>query len=209
MNTKTDELRYEYDKERRRLLIFKGKTHVGGFEGKAAENHYHELTADGVNVRLIDLGEAIKKAKVKQLRAIWVKLGVDEMRDVILEGYGVTSTRDLTEPQLDELIKKYSTWSHSIALSDAMSTNPERRRMMSNVLSVLNHLGIYATNNDWTAVNNYVMSRRFAKYNRLGEPKMLFQMTLAELTILHRQLRAVLSWKNEKQAALNSITQMN
>jgi len=199
--------RYEYDPVRRRLIIFEGSRTRGGFHGDTAEMQYRKLQEKGEPVKLVCMDEIVQKSKVRQIRAIWKTLGIDDMREVILESYGVDSTKDLSEQQLDELIAEYGSKlrSHPNAKTD----DPEKRRLISLVLTTLNSLGVYVTNNDWKAVNNYIMSARFAKYDRFGRPKLLYQMTSDELTTLHKQLRAVIAWRNKNAAEMVMLTQMN
>ena len=208
MKTKT-KTRYEYDPVRRRLVMFEGSKTRGGFQGEYAEEQYNRLMELGEDISLVCMDEIIQRSKVRQIRAIWKTLGIDDMRDVILEGYGVPSTADLLEHQLDELIAEYGKKAREATNTGTNPREGAKRKALSNVLTTLGRLGVYSSNGDWAAVNNYVMSKRFAKYDRLGRPKLLYQMTTDELNTLNKQLHAALTWKIERMNELGSIAKMN
>ena len=197
MKTEIKEYRYEYDLKRRKLQIWDGRQNKGGFSGDIAERHYRELQAMGRRVELVDLTDQIRRSKVKQLRAIWIKLGIDHLRDVILEDHGVTSTKELTEEQLDALIAKYQS-----PLASSRQHDYDRQRFLSNCLTALNKLGIYGSNSDWSAVNNYLHIPSIAILDEHGDPKMLYQMNNAELILMHRKLRSISSKYAKKYQTL-------
>jgi hypothetical protein len=119
----------------------------------------------------------IKSDKVRRLRALWIKQGIDQYRESILSAYGVLSTADLSTDQLNELLLRFS----------PMSNRPiseQVRKLRSRVLVLLTKLGVYATNNDWARVNNYLMNPRI-----IGKP--LYLLTEPELIGLIKKLYSI------------------
>lgn len=97
----------------------------------------------------------------------------------LLSGYGVESTKDLTDEQAEELITRLN----------EMQTNrkeapPQVRRARSVVLTLLTAMGIYGDNSDWSRVNRYLMDKRIAG-------KLMYEMDLEELRALARKLRVI------------------
>lgn len=184
MKTK-EKLIYEYDPQVRKVNIIRDGVHIGGFDGASAEKHLHEnFDNDHVEIKITDMSKSIKSARIKRLRAMWVKQGVDQYRESILEPYGVTSTADLSLDQLDELIDRFNT---------KTEVTDRTRSLRSNVLVMLDKLGIYADNGDWKQVNAFLMQSKIAG-------KMLYQLNDDELLALGRKLRSILE-KNEKAKA--------
>lgn len=109
-------------------------------------------------------------------------------KEALLEGYGATSLNDLTAEQLDELLAKL----------DTMQDSPERRRLMSVNIGLLEDLGIYVKPNPWPRVNNYVRQARIGG-------KEMYRMTLLELKQLAKKLRAILTKEREAAELERSI----
>jgi len=183
---KTKKLRYEFDPEADRLAIFDGDKNLGGFIGKGATREFLEALEKGDEVSITNRNNAMEKSKkVQRLRAIWISQGIDNHRESILEGYGVTSTADLNVAQLDELIRNYSAEFHKPVSDDT-------RNLRSSILTLLTRMGIYTTQDDWTAVNQFLMDKRIAG-------KLMYQCTDDELRILKRKLHNIVR-KNEADA---------
>lgn len=190
---KTKKLRYEFDPEADRLAIFDGEKNLGGFIGKGATREFLEALERGAEVSITNRNNAMEKSKkVQRLRAIWISQGIDNHREAILEGYGVTSTAELNVAQLDELIAQYSA-------ANQRPVSDEVRRLRSNVLTLLNRYGVYNTNDDWVRVNQFLMQPRIAG-------KLLYLMTEPELKTLLRKLHSMIDKRqkvveNEKRSA--------
>jgi len=194
MKTKqTDQINYDFDAEGQRLNIIVNGKPAGGFIGPSAEREFSRLLDTGANINLTDMSDSIKSAKVRRLRAIWHKQGVDQYRESILEPYGVASTADLTAQQLDELIDRFNNKNEVTAVT---------RSLRSDVLVTLDKLGIYADNGDWKRVNAFLMQPKIAG-------KMLFQMCNEELTTLNRKLRSMLAKKADIDAEINRKKLLN
>jgi hypothetical protein len=185
---KTKKLRYEFDPEADRLAIFDGDKNLGGFIGKGATREFLEALERGAEVSITNRNNAMEKSKkVQRLRAIWISQGIDNHRESILEGYGVTSTADLNVAQLDELIRQYSTDPDSYRGKPA---SEDTRNLRSSILTLLTRLGVYTTQDDWDRVNQYLLDKRIAG-------KLMYQCTDDELRILKRKLHNIVR-KNEE-----------
>lgn len=176
----THKTTYSYDARHKRLNVFVDGKLSGGFIGNIAERQFAALLNREENgqVTLTDMSESIRKAKVKYLRGLWIKQGIDPYRDAILEAYGVKSTAELTIEQLDELIDRYKPNSHPPA-SELV------RRLRSHCLDLMNRLGIYHNNEDWSRVNDFMMNPKIAG-------KLLYQLNATELETLRRKLNSIL-----------------
>jgi len=186
MKTKKEKtkVRYEFDPEADRLAIFDGDKNVGGFIGKGATREFLEALEKGAEVSITNRNNAMEKSKkIQRLRAIWIRQGIDNHRASILEGYGVSSTADLTGQQLDELIRNYSAEYHKPA-------SEHTRNLRSSILTLLTRLGVYTTQEDWASVNQFMMDKRIAG-------KLMYQCTDDELRILKRKLHSILHKQEE------------
>ncbi len=192
MKTKTN-LTYSFDPHSMRLNIFENGKARGGFVGHAAEREFERLLESGANVNITNMSEDIRKAKVRRLRALWIKQGIDEYRDAILNQYGVDSTAKLNVNQLNELLNQYS---YKAPASDQI------RKQRSLLLTLLTELGVYKKNADWDRVNAYLMQPRIAG-------KLIYQMSSDELNACAKRLRAILHKQDpvereiERQSILN------
>lgn len=184
---------YEYDPGALVLNIMKNGKPFGGFVGQPAEQQFKRLLDSGADIKITNMDESIRKAKVRRLRAIWVKQGVDQYRDSILGQYGVESTSDLDIKQLDELIDQYS---------NQAPTSEHVRRQRSIILDLLIKMGIYKDNGDWKAVNSYLMQPRISG-------KLLYQMSSDELNVLQQKLRAIIAKQLASEAEINRKKLLN
>lgn len=184
---------YEYDANALVLNIKKNGKPFGGFKGPAAEVQFQRLLETGADITISDMSNSIKSARVRRLRAMWVKQGIDQHRESILEPYGVTSTADLSLQQLDELIDRFNTKAEVTART---------RTLRSDVMVTLDKLGVYVDNGDWQRVNAFLMQPRIAG-------KLLYQMCDDELLALNRKLRAMLAKKAEQDTEINRLKLLN
>ncbi len=184
---------YEYDPSALILNIIKNGKPFGGFKGPAAEVQFQRLLETGADITISDMSNSIKNARVRRLRAMWVKQGIDQYRDAILQEYGVSSTADLNLQQLDELIDRFNTKADVTA---------HTRTLRSDVMVTLDKLGVYVDNGDWQRVNAFLMQPRIAG-------KLLYQMSDDELLALNRKLRAMLAKKAEQDTEINRLKLLN
>lgn len=190
---KTKKVSYQYDPVAGRMVFIADGRVKGGFSGKMADKKFMQLMDQGADIVLTDMSSSIKNAKVKRLRAIWIKLGIDQHRESMLEPFGVSSTADLSVAQLDELIARYS---------DRKEEPRAIRSLRSDILTLLNKLDIYKDNQDWAEVNNYLLQPRISG-------KLLFEHTEPELKALRRKLNSILDKKIVNDAIINKLTQLN
>ncbi len=187
MKTKT--INYKFDPEARVLTVYDGQRPKGFFKGDFADEQFTKLVAQGTDITFTDMNSTYSNdhgQKVRKLRAIWIRLGIDKHRDAILEDYHVKSTADLSSRQLDELINFYSIEQH-------VPTSDRVRSLRSDLLALCNKMGIYTDNGDWSRVNDFFMKKQIAG-------KLMFQLTEEELVSMRRKLRSIIT-KNLEQAA--------
>lgn len=170
-----------YDPKQQRISFLVDGKLRGGLTGELADEQFSELLDTDAQINITTMSE--KSTKIRRIRAIWFKLGINHLRADILEQYGVESTKDLTEFQLDELIKCYS---------DQLESPKDIRSERSTAIMLLQRLGYYKNDGDWTAVNALLQDKRIAG-------KMLFKMDKDELKALQRKLRAMLTKAQNKQ----------
>lgn len=184
---------YLFDPAARRLNITKNGEPFGGFAGPAAEREFERLLTSGAHITITDMSDSLKNAKVRRLRAMWIKQGIDQYRGEILSQYGVESTADLSLPQLTELIDQYS---------NQAPASEHVRRQRSIILDLLTKLGVYKDAGDWSAVNAFLMQSRIAG-------KLLYQMNSDELNVLQRKLRSILVKREEGEVETNRLKLLN
>jgi hypothetical protein len=129
----------------------------------------------------------IRNKKLQQLHLLLLKLGAVDCKGDLLSDYNVTSSRDLTDRDLDELLKRV----HAGA-ENRYSENPAIKAWRSNVLVHLTKYGIYSTNADWPKVNRFLMDKRVAG-------KLLYEMSVPEMQTLFKKLIAMAKKRQEKQ----------
>ncbi len=172
---------YKYDPETRVLFIYDGEIHTGSLKGHRAWTEVSRLIQNGIDVIYTDMNTNSRNEhseKVRRLRAIWIKLGIDQHRESILEPFGVTSTTQLSIKQLNDLIDYYGS-------NTTILATPEVRKLRSQLLTILTKLGIY-TENNWSQVNDFFMDKRIAG-------KLMNQLTEQELKDTRKKLNSVLS----------------
>jgi len=111
-----------------------------------------------------------------------------EYKADMLAGYGVESTKDLTNDQLDELIERLN----DMQRKRKGEVPKAVRRQRSVILTILNKMGIYADNGDWSRVNAFLMQPRIAG-------KLLYEMNSDELLALARKLRVIQRKQDENR----------
>jgi len=124
------------------------------------------------------------------------RLGVAENKPDILAQYQAESTLDLSEQELDDVIKRLSVSTHKRRVA-----TPDERKWRSNVLVQLNRCGVYATNGDWSQVNKYLLDKRIWG-------KLLYELSVKELKSLCTKLRVIADKKevSDKKAVTNGYS---
>lgn len=122
---------------------------------------------------------ALSGAKLMQYKQDW------------LSNYGVSSTKELTAAQADDMIQRLN----EIPKKQKENAAKAFRSARSACLVQINKLGIYMDNGDWSKVNEFLLQPRIAG-------KLLFEMNLDELKALKNKLYAMVK---KRQAADDEI----
>lgn len=131
----------------------------------------------------------LDKRRIRRFHAALSAANLQSQKVNLLSGYGVESTKDLTPEQADELIARLT----DIGKSKKKDAPKPIRQHRSIVMTLINELGIYATNGDWKRVNKFLLNPRIAG-------KLLYEMDLTELKKLQKKLRVMIkNRKAEKQ----------
>lgn len=125
---------------------------------------------------------------LRRFYALLDKAGMKAHKDDILSGYGVDSVKSLSQAELSELCTRLS----HICAEKVISADKERRIWRSNVLTMLQKIGIYADNQDWSRVNKFLMQPRISG-------KLLYELSIEELKALHRKLLAIYRKDQERK----------
>lgn len=133
------------------------------------------------------MNTAIRNKKLQQLHLTLLKLKALDCKKSLVGQYGVESSRDLSDKQLDQLINRLEE-----GASNRYTVDPIIKEWRSNVLVHLTKYGIYTDNNDWARVNEFLMDKRIAG-------KMLYEMNAAEMRTLCKKLRSMTGKRKEKQ----------
>ena len=188
-----------------------------GFAGPIGERKFAEACGRGDQIVFTDP----KRSRIKRFYALLSKLGIMAQKENILAGYGVEHTTDLTVEELDEVIARFTSppplhppqplqkGGDPQRGETAHARDAVLRKLRSQCLTVLQQMGVYSTNDDWSRVNEYLMQPKISG-------KLLFQMTEEELKSLHRKLCSIRDKEVVKQeeeavmwAGLKKVAQWN
>lgn len=188
MKTKT--LKYTYDPGRQMLTIYTDGIERGCFLGQCAEQRFNGIIQSGASISITTMdSEKYKKILIRNFHAALATQGIIDHKESIISGYGVASTTELTIDQLKELVAKYSTGERSKRADDPADI----RTLRSDILTVLNKLGIYVTGNNWDAVNSFCLDKA---------GKLLYQMNKEELVKARKQFNSILDWTEKKRTEI-------
>ena len=134
----------------------------------------------------------LDKNRIRRLHASLSGAGLMSQKKSILSGFGVESSKDLTAEQADEIIERMN----AISKVRKKTTPPSVRKARSTVLTLINVLGIYAYNGDWSRVNQFLLNPRIAG-------KLMYEMNLDELNKLQKKLRAMIRKRKKEEQELN------
>ncbi len=136
------------------------------------------------------------RLKRQKLNALLAYGQMIDAKPHILESYGVSSTLDLSENELDELIIKV----RQIIDSKNKHTSIEIRQWRHKCLCMIKECGI--DTNNWNAVNEFMLDKRIAG-------KHLYELSSGELQSLHRKLHNVRDNKLKKAEEISRLTKAN
>jgi hypothetical protein len=135
----------------------------------------------------------IRNKKLQQLHVMLIRLGAIDCKADMMSDYNVTSSRDLNDEQLDELLNRVSA-----GAANRYSDDPRIKAGRSNVIARLTQYGIYQTPADWKKVNHFLLDKRVAG-------KLLYEMSVAEMQALCTKLIAMT--KKRQEAQLSEVYQ--
>ncbi len=128
------------------------------------------------------------KQKRQHAHILFMKAHLVQAKPAIVESFGVSSTKEMSEMQLDELID----WLEDANNYKYQETTATTRKLRSQCLRAMTYCGV--NTQDFEAVNAYMMDRRICG-------KLLYECTDDELRSLHRKLNKIaenVAAKNEK-----------
>jgi hypothetical protein len=164
-----------YDSNMNLLTYYVDGVRQYGFNGPLVDEKFYEALDSGFNIQLTSI-KMDTQAKIRQFHAILAKKGLMDLKVDLLASYGVESTKQLKESELDELINKLQ----------SVQVSKELREARSLVLTLLNKLEISGNKIDgWNAVNDYLLQPRISG-------KKLYDMTEKELDACALRLRSII-----------------
>lgn len=137
--------------------------------------------------------------QIIRFHALLSQTGLKANKADMLAGFEVSSTKDLTRDQIEELNNRLQ------EILDAKGTGqapPTLRKKRSTALDLLTKMGVYKNSNSWTAVNKFLLDPRIAG-------KLLYEMNEEELDKLARKLRVMKKKQEENQAEIDRQAQNN
>lgn len=121
-----------------------------------------------------------REVKIRAIKSIISACKLTPNRPDILALWNVTSFEDMLDSELVEC-KAFM----EAAQRGKTTLPPEPiRRLRSRVLTLCNKIGKYASSNDWTEVNRFLLQRKVCG-------KLLYMLEREELQALVRKLRAI------------------
>jgi len=117
------------------------------------------------------------QAKRKYFHALLASLHMQQAKEHLLEAWGVSSTLELTETQLDEIIQHLK----GIQAEKEVSKSDLIKHWRHKCLRVM---GKIIDTSDWNRVNAFMMDKRVSG-------KHLYEHSIEELQNLHRKLNQI------------------
>ena len=111
---------------------------------------------------------------IQKLQCIIRELNLQEYKVELYSGYGVSSSKDMTRGQLIDLIGRLE--------KQKAEQNTERKKLISNCLSIITNDRWMGFPNSWDAINRLVEGKG------IGRGKLLYQMNNEELRQCHKRL---------------------
>lgn len=136
------------------------------------------------------------KLKRRKFNAL---LAVNQLMDAkghILSAYGVESTLDLSELQLDDVIIRVEKMAHE----KHRAANALTREWRHKCLKIMRECGVDTDN--WSAVNEFMLNPRICG-------KHMYELSNADLQVLHRKLHNVRDNRVKKQIENERLAKSN
>lgn len=131
-----------------------------------------------------------REAKIKAINSLIYACKLTANRSDILALWGVDSFDDMLDSEIIEC-QAFMAAAHRAKTTLPSATT---RKLRSQVMTLLNKAGKYATSDDWTEVNRFLLQRKVCG-------RLLYMLTDQELSALIRKLRAIVDKKNQAPAA--------
>lgn len=185
---------YTFDPQMVRLTVYQDGKRMSALQGPYAQQKFNSLLLNGADITLTNVNqEEYRKHLIRSFHAALAKQGIIRFKPDIVGRYAVESTTELTIEQLKELVEEFSEGRRSF-------DDSRKRALQSELLVLLNKLGVYVTNNDWSHVNNFCMQHA---------GKLLYQMSEDELKKARRQFNSILDWQLAKSAEIERMKSQN
>lgn len=161
------------------------------------------------------------KEKRQYYHKLLLALGEAQFKDVIISSqFGVESTTELTEAQLDSLIFDARKRLNNLRKPTESVVKPNEttiKRLRNKCLLVLNERGITATPKDWSPINNELAKKQYQwiltpeqEAQGLTNNKGLYAFnTEASLKKLFNQLVAIRDAEKKKAEKIRAISESN
>lgn len=170
--------------------------------------------------------EARLKTKRQRFHQLLLQLGEEKYKELIVNtAFGVDSTTQLTEAQLDQLIRDTEqriganrTDARPTVSKQKDNTNDTRiRRLRNKVLLVLAQRGIKATPKDWSAINQELSAKRYQwimtdeqrEQGICNQRGLLTFVTEADLEKLFQQLCRIRDNEKEQKTKIIELSKQN
>lgn len=137
--------------------------------------------------------------QIIRFHALLNQTGLKANKADMLAGFEVSSTKDLTRDQIEQLNTRLQ------EMLDAKGTgqaSPSIRKKRSTALDLLTKMGVYKNSDSWVAVNKFLLDPRIAG-------KLLYEMDEEELDKLARKLRLLKKKQEDKQEEIDRQAQNN
>lgn len=132
--------------------------------------------------------ELTKAKKIQMFHVLLGKVNAMKNKQDILSAYGVSSTLDLTDQQLDDVLDRVRT-----SANNRYTDDPLVRFWRSNVIKMVNKYGI-DTNNGWESFNAFMLDSRICG-------RLLYELDVEEMKVLCRKLHSIVLKKEVAEVA--------
>ena len=134
----------------------------------------------------------------RKMHATLREMHIESAKPHILAGYGVDHTSELSDEELQQLVDRLD----EMKAKRYNSQEPELRHWRSVLMNLLNRYGVYATADDWSHVNRFLLDKRVSG-------KLLYEMSLEEVKQCCVRVRAILRVKSVQKENYERLVKMN
>lgn len=134
---------------------------------------------------------------VRRFHAMLSKLHIMDQKANLLAGYNAEHTTELSDSQLEDLVRRVTAMVNSRYTSD-----PELKKWRSYCMVKIQEYGVYSTPDDWSKVNAFLLDKRVCGHY-------LYELDIAQLQELHRKLTAMCIKRNAKVSVEQNLAAQN